>query len=180
MRRQCITKPLKEIQSHILSGNINIDGNSAIRRTANLSVFIEENEASYMEIGGLFSLNKKIKIEMGFVNKTGKYINHPVLWFPLGVYVIMGMSSSHGIDGTNVSLQLKDKMVFLNGECGGIIGASTIFNEYEEIDPSTGNYYIKQPTIVQIIEELVNHFGGEQLGKIIISDIDTRIKKVMK
>ena len=173
-------KTLKEIQSLVLSGNIIIDGNSAIRRTANLSIFIEENEASYMEIGGLFSLNKKVKIEMGFVNRTGKYTNHPVLWFPLGIYVIMGMSSSHGIDGTNVSLQLKDKMVFLNGECGGVIGASTVFHEYEEIDPSTGNYYIKQPTIVQIIEELVNHFGGEQLGKIIISDIDTRIKKVMK
>jgi len=26
----------------------------------------------------------------------------------------------------------------------------------------------------------VNHFGGEQLGKIIISDVDSRIKQVMK
>ena len=173
-------KTLREVQSHVISGNINIDGNSAIRRTANLTVFIEENEASYMEIGGLFSLNKKVKIEMGFVNTTGRYLNHPILWFPLGVYAIMGLSTSHGTEGTTISLQLKDKMVFLNGECGGTISAAVTFHEYEELDPGTGGYYIKQPTIVQIIKELVNHFGGEQLGKIIISDIDTRIKKVMK
>ena len=173
-------KTLREVQSHVISGNINIDGNSAIRRTANLTVFIEENEASYMEIGGLFSLNKKVKIEMGFVNTTGRYLNHPILWFPLGVYAIIGLSTSHGTGGTTISLQLKDKMVFLNGECGGTISAAVTFHEYEELDPGTGGYYIKQPTIVQIIKELVNHFGGEQLGKIIISDIDTRIKKVMK
>jgi len=39
---------------------------------------------------------------------------------------------------------------------------------------------IIEPTIYQIIQELVNHFGGEQLSKIIISDIDNKIKKVMK
>ena len=43
-----------------------------------------------------------------------------------------------------------------------------------------GEYLINKPVIYQIITELVNHFGGEQLSKIFISDIDTRIKKVMK
>ena len=71
-------------------------------------------------------------------------------------------------------------MVFLNGECGGTISASTTFHEYDEIDPETGNYFVSKPTIVQIIRELVNHFGGEQLSKIIISDVPLRIKKVMK
>jgi regulator of PEP synthase PpsR (kinase-PPPase family) len=37
-----------------------------------------------------------------------------------------------------------------------------------------------QPTMFQIISELVNHFGGEQLGKILISDVSNKIKKVMK
>ena len=39
---------------------------------------------------------------------------------------------------------------------------------------------IIQPTIYQIIQEVVNHFGGEQLGKIIISDVPNRIKQAMK
>ena len=86
---------------------------------------------------------------------------------------------NHAIGGSNISLTLKDKMCLLNGECGGTIPASTQFNEYETIDEN-GKYIITTPSLVQIIREVVNHFGGEDLSKIIISDIDTRIKKVMK
>ena len=173
-------KPIKEIQGRVLGGNINVDGNSAVRRTGSLSIFIEEKDVSYMEIGGLFSLNKKISIEIGLKNSTSHYKEYPILWFPQGVFAIVNLSSSHSTSGTTIDIQIKDKMVFLNGECGGTLPASAIFDEYEEIDPATGSYVIQKPTIVQIIYELVNHFGGEQLGKIIVSDLDTRIKKVMK
>ena len=88
-------------------------------------------------------------------------------------------SITHNVDGVDISLQLKDKMCLLNGDCGGVIPASTTFHEYETIDEN-GEYVIVKPTIYQIIQELVNHFGGEQLSKIIISDLNTRIKKVMK
>ena len=66
-------------------------------------------------------------------------------------------------------------MCLLNGECGGIIPAATQFDQYETIDEK-GMYKIEKPLISQIIRELVNHFGGEQIGKIIISDIDNRLK----
>lgn len=78
-----------------------------------------------------------------------------------------------------MSIQLKDKMCLLNGECGGVIPASVQFDKYETIDEN-GKYVIQRPTIYQIITELVNHLGGEQLSKIIIADVDTRIKQVMK
>ena len=86
---------------------------------------------------------------------------------------------SHSTGGSSISVTLKDKMCLLNGECGGTIPASTQFDEYETLDEN-GEWVIEKPVIVQIIRELVNHFGGEQLSKIIISDLDTRIKKVMK
>ena len=70
-------------------------------------------------------------------------------------------------------------MCLLNGDCGGIIPAATQFDQYETIDEK-GMYKIEKPLISQIIRELVNHFGGEQIGKIIISDIDNRLKTVMK
>lgn len=173
-------KPVKEIHGRVISGNINVDGNSAVRRTGNITAFVAEKDASYMEIGGLFALNKKIRIEVGIENTTSLYTDYPILWFPQGVFCIMNLSSSHSTSGTTVSLQLKDKMVFLNGECGGTIPASTTFHEYDEIDPETGDYVTQKPTIIQIIRELVNHFGGEDLNRIIISDLDNRIKKVMK
>jgi len=50
-------------------------------------------------------------------------------------------------------------MCLLNGECGGTLPASTVFDNYETIDEN-GNWIIKRPTIYQIIREVVNHFGG--------------------
>ena len=35
---------IKQIESQVISGNINIDGNSAIRRTASLGLILEEDE----------------------------------------------------------------------------------------------------------------------------------------
>lgn len=174
-----LEKPVQAIEGRVLGGSINIDGNSSIRRTCNLSIIASEHENDLTNVDNLLSLNKKVKVEVGFLNTTNQYKDFDVIWYPLGIYVIINPSISHGLDGVTISLQLKDKMCLLNGECGGVIPASTTFNEYETVDEN-GNFFLTYPTIFQIIQELVNHFGGEQLGKIIISDIDTRVKKVMK
>lgn len=76
-------------------------------------------------------------------------------------------------------MQLRDKSCLLDGSVGGIIPASTQFDEYDTVD-EVGHIILQRPPIVQIVRELVNHFGNEPLGKIIISDIPTRIKSVMK
>lgn len=174
-----LEKPIRAIEGRVLGGSINIDGNSSIRRTCNLSIIASEHENDLTNVDNLLSLNKKVKVEVGFLNTTNQYKDFDIIWYPLGIYVIINPSVSHGSDGVTISLQLKDKMCLLNGECGGVISASTTFNEYETVDEN-GNFFLTYPTIFQIIQELVNHFGGEQLGKIIISDIDTRVKKVMK
>jgi hypothetical protein len=89
------------------------------------------------------------------------------------------VNSSLG-QGTILSAQMKDKMCLLNGECGGTIAAAVTLDHYDTLDVSTGKIYTSQPTISMIIRELVNHFGQEQLGRIIINDIDEQIKKVMR
>jgi len=173
-------RPLQEIQGMVTGGTLNLDGKSSVRRTGSLSVVIKDKQdAKITNINNLFSINKKIYLEIGYKNTTSQYKHHDIIWFPQGVLVITGMSSSYSLSGINLNLQLKDKMCLLNGECGGIISSAVQFDEYETID-ERGEYIIKKPTIVQIIRELVNHFGGEALGKIIISDIDTRIKTAMK
>jgi len=101
------------------------------------------------------------------------------LWFPLGVYVIISPSITHDASNITIGLSLEDKMALLNGDVGGVISASTTLDEYETID-NNGVIYLTRPTIYQIIQELVNHFGGEQLSKIIISDLDPYVKQVMK
>ena len=172
-------KPIQQIQGRITSGNFAKDGSSAMRRTGNLSLVTEDYVNDLTDTKHLLSINKKVEVLIGFTNTTGKYEQYPILWFPQGVYAIIAPSISHSTGGTAISLTLHDKMAFLNGECGGTLPASVVFHEVEDIDEN-GNVIITHPTIYQIIQQLVNHFGGQQLGKIIISDVDSRIKQVMK
>lgn len=175
-----LEKPIQEIQGIVTGGNINLDGNSAVRRAMNLNVFIENSEAANVtNLNNLFSINKKIKLEIGYKNITQQYLQYPIIWFPQGIYVMINPSLSHSTGGNSLQVSLRDKMSLLNGECGGTIPASTQFDQYEAIDEN-GAWIIERPTFEQIIRECVNHFGGEQLGKILISDVPQRIKKVMK
>jgi hypothetical protein len=172
-------KPIKSIQGQVTSGTLNLDASSTIRRTCSLSLVATEAENDLTNVNNIFSINKKVEVEIGFINNTKYYTEFEKIWFPLGVFVITSPSLSHATDGVNISLQLKDKMCLLNGECGGTLPASITFHEYDTIDEN-GEYITVKTTIYQIIQELVNHYGGEQLGKIIISDVDTRVKQTMR
>ena len=172
-------KPIQQIQGKITGGSFTIDGSSGMRRTGNLTMIADDYQNDLTDTKHLLSINKKIEVLIGFVNTTDEYTEYQMLWFPQGVYVIISPNITHDSNGVNISLTLHDKMALLNGECGGILPASVTFHEVEDIDEN-GEIQITEPTIYQIIQELVNHFGGEQLGKIIISDVDSRIKKVMK
>lgn len=173
-------RPIQEVQGIVTGGNLNLDGNSNVRRTVNLSCYIDKEEnANITSLDNLFSINKKMYLEIGYVNTTDQYIKHEKIWFPQGTFVMIAPSLSHSTGGASLQVSLRDKMCLLNGECGGVIPASTQFDQYETIDED-GNWVISKPTFEQIIREVVNHFGGEQLSKIIISDVPSRIKKVMK
>ena len=175
-----LENPIQEIQGIVTGGSLNLDGNSSIRRTINLSCYIDKKEkAEITNIDNLFSINKKVYLEIGYKNIFKEYLDYPIIWFPQGNFVMIAPSLNHSTSGTTLQVSLRDKMCLLNGECGGIIPASTQFDQYETIDED-GNWVISKPTFEQIIRELVNHFGEEQLGKILISDIPERVKKVMK
>ena len=171
--------PIQEIQGKVIGGNLTLDGSSAMRRTGNISLTTDNYENDLTTTRNLLSINKKVEILIGFTNTTDEYTNYDILWFPQGIFVIMAPNISHRSDGIKISLTLHDKMAMLNGECGGVLPASVVFDRTEDIDED-GTITITQPTIHQIIQELVHHFGGEQLGKILISDIDNQIKKVMQ
>ena len=168
-------EPINSLEGKVTTATININGNSAIRRTANINFVAEQDDK---DAAGLLGLNKKIYLQIGYENFTSQYTNYSIIWFPLGLYVVTGMAFNHGLNGISVSLELKDKMCLLDGSCGGVIPAAAVFDNYK-VQNEDGTTTIVRPTIYQIITQLVNHFGGEQLGNIIISDLDTRIKQVM-
>lgn len=171
--------PIQDVEGRVSAGSLNLSGTSAMRRTMNVTVLLSDEDYSLTSVRNLFSINKKVQVFIGVKNFTQQYTDYDIIWFKQGTFVITNPSISHTATDISASLQLKDKMSLLNGDCGGTIPASTQFDRYDVLDEN-GEYIIERPTIVQIIRELVNHFGGEQLEKIIISDIDTRVKKVMK
>ena len=173
-------RPIEDIQGKVSSGTLNINGNSSLRRTCNLTILIDENNSNITSVKNSLSINKKIKLDIGIKNNTNQYSEYDIIWFPLGTYIISSVSITNtNSQITSASLQLKDKMCLLNGECGGLLPASVTFSSYDVLD-ANGAYQTEQPTIYTIIKYVVNYFGGEQLPKILISDVDERVRKVMK
>lgn len=172
-------QPVTSIEGRVISANLNIDGQSSLRRTANLSIAIDDTMNELTNTENVLSINKKMCLEIGYINTTQKYTNYPILWFPLGIYVIISCSISESSSGLVASLQLQDKMCLLNGTAGGTIPAAADLHILDTIDED-GNEVTNYVTMYQIIQELVHHWGGQQLGKIIISDLDNRVKQAMK
>ena len=188
---------VSEIQGKAISGSLTLDGTSSVRRTASFTMFAEQKENDLSHIDQDLSINRKVRLEIGFRNTvptymydtrdektheiTHHYVNYKelygdIVWFPLGIFVIFDPSISHQVQqGVTISISLKDKMCLLNGDAGGVIPASVTFSEKED---SNGD--IQKPLISQIIFQLVNHFGAEDAAKIVVEDIDDKIKQVMK
>jgi hypothetical protein len=172
---------VSEVQGKIISGSISINGDSVVRRTANLSVHIKDESEIYNNPDSLFAINKKIFLETGLVNNfTNSYSeDFPIIWFPHGIFIIQSFSISHDNTGVTVSLSLGDKMSLLNGDSGGVIPASVNFESMDDVGPD-GGMHSTWVQVNQIIPELVNHFGGEDLTKIIVNDVPDRLKQVLK
>ena len=179
--------PIKEIQGEITGGSLSVDGASSVRRTGNLSCTISANTYNMDSLNMDFSLNKKIFLEIGIKNKTTKYQDSsdpqnywPILWFPQGIFLITDFSlNSSSSSSLNLSITIKDKMCLLNGDVGGRLPAFTQF-DVMDTQLSNGQEQEQKVLIHEIILELVNHFGGEQISNIIIQDIPLRIKQVVK
>ena len=171
--------PIQEIQGRISAGNINVNGDSAIRRTGSLTFVADLAENDITNMDNLITANKKVEIEIGFKNTTKEYTNYSILWFPLGIFVITDVSITHSLADASITLNIKDKMCLLNGECGGIIPASATFGElvteYED-----GTSVVEEVPMFDIIRTVVSQFGGEQLGRIIINDLPLRGKQVLR
>jgi len=106
---------IKSIEGRVISGSINIDGKSSVRRSLSLSIYIDNLTNQITNTENLLSINKKIEVLIGLDNKLSEYEDYSTLWFPQGVYIISSCSISYDSNGMTVNLQAKDKMCLLNG-----------------------------------------------------------------
>ena len=159
--------PIEYIEGRVTSGSINIDGNSAVRRTCQLSMICQTFD--YNDY--YWSLNTKFKLEIGVENHVDS--NYPeIIWFNQGIYLISNFNTSNSPSGLNISISGKDKMCLLNGEVGGTLQASIDFGT-EEIEGTDGIWRIKKIPIPDIIRNMVHTYAGEPYWNIVINDLNT-------
>ena len=180
---------LKEIQGTVLDGSVQLSAGQSYRRSADLSIWIDEFKYDNIEDDSLFTLNKKVSIEIGFKNIFGKYLEYDIIWFPMGMFIIQEASASRSSGGLTLSLSLTDKISNLNGFCGGTLPAEVRFDEVDQWVPEVregetivtpGQWKSKKTPIFDIIYELVKYYGKENAGKIVITDVPNKINAVVK
>ena len=165
-------QPIDEIQGRATAGSINLDGDSAVRRTCSLTLLADDLDLRDYYWG----LKNKFKLEVGMKNFVDK--NYPeIIWFPQGVFIITQFNTSQTTSGYQISISGKDKMVLLNGEVTGKINAiSTRLDIIEDLtyndDGTIKDRIETKIPIREIIQELVHEYGGEPLQNIIINDVD--------
>lgn len=115
-------QPLETIEGRVTSGSINIDGNSAVRRTCNLGLIAKDVNITdfYWGVSNKFTLEIGVK---NFIND-----NYPeIIWFKQGIYVITSFNSSLTNNNYSISIGGKDKMCLLNGDVSGNISSPVDF-----------------------------------------------------
>lgn len=120
--------PLETIEGRVTTGSINIDGNSAVRRTCSLSLIAKDVNITDFYWG----VSNKFTLEIG-VNNTINSEYPSIIWFPQGVYVISSFNSALTNNNYTISISGKDKMCLLNGDIGGSIQSSVDFGTIDLI-----------------------------------------------
>lgn len=159
--------PTETIEGRITGGSINLDGNSALRRTCNLTMVANEvNINDYY-----WGLHSKVKIEVGIKNTIDE--DRPdIIWFPQGIFVLTTFNTSHTTNNYQITLNGKDKMCLLNGDVGGALTASVVFSERDTFDLEKQEVFTEIIPFKTIIREAIHTFGKEPYHNIIINDID--------
>ena len=158
--------PIAEIQGNVTQGTININGDSAVRRTCNLTLVTSSVNVNEVD----WSLRTKFRLFIGLKNFINpKYDD--ILWFKQGTFVITSFNSQLNQQGYTITLQGKDKMCLLNGDIGGNLSAAHDFGKIETIHDD-GTSSLDDIPIYNIIRESLHTFALEPYSNIIINDLE--------
>lgn len=160
-------RPIEAIEGKITgSGSINIDGNSAVRRTVSLSMVAQDVKIHNVYWG----LTSKVKIEVGIRNMDDGNTSQ-IYWFKAGIYVLTEFRTQQSLNNLTISLSGKDKMCLLNGEVGGHFMADTDLGTIDEVvdEDIVSNKALKISTIIR---EMLVGIGGELPQNIILNNVD--------
>ena len=174
-------KVIATIEGQATGGNISCNSGSALRRSGSLTLIANEQSSHITDIHNLISVDKKIELEIGVLNTTNYYTDYDILWFPQGQFIIGGANINEGAQNTTISVTLKDKMAVLSGEAGGTLNTAIVHSPIylNELD-AYGNYVTESIRFRDLIYSLVKEYGELSEDKILIEDVDLRIKNIVR
>ena len=155
--------PIETIEGRVTQGSINIDGNSALRRTCSLTIVADKFDYSDY----IWGLKTKFKLEIGIYDNLLKQI----CWFKEGIFLISNFNTSEQVKNFTITIQGRDKMALLNGDMGGQLHASIDFGTIEEVSKD-GKLNIRKIPIPDIIVNAVHQYAGEPYHNIVLKDLD--------
>lgn len=161
--------PIQEITGRVTSGSLQLNGNSAVRRTCNSVTIISDIQEE--EIDAQWALENKFSLKLGVYNFIDPNYD-PIIWFPLGVYVISSFSHSKNTTSTTISISGKDKMCLLDGSISGKFPSGAELDVIEMEVPETEEWTINKVTIPELIKQLVHTYAKEPYHNIIINDLE--------
>ena len=91
--------PIETIEGRVTQGSVNIDGNSAVRRSCSLTIVAQDFQYNDFYWG----LNTKFKLEVGVENNIdSSYPN--IIWFKQGIYLITSFNTSRSTNNFSISI----------------------------------------------------------------------------
>ena len=113
------------IEGRLISGNINIDGSSNIRRTASLSMIVD---ILSLKTVAQISMDTYIQIKCGLTNNS----NGNVSWYNFGYFIVNQNSFKFDPTTRTLDLSLSDLMMDLTGDRAGVLHAYTSLVKNEQ------------------------------------------------
>ena len=152
--------PIESIEGKVTGGNINIDGNSSVRRSCSLTLVSDQVNIGNYE----WSLNSKFKLFIGLKNNLNSNYED-IIWFKQGTFIITAFSSTYNVNSYTINITGQDKMCLINGTVGGQLPGSVDFKQeilytyvYEEVD--LGRRYDESYYINNVGTFILDESGG--------------------
>lgn len=161
------------IEGIVNGGSINIDANSAVRRTASFTIVPTKSTVNVNE-KSLVWLNKNVVVALYIYDQRTGQIGKT--WV-MGNFLYTSASSSYDASNNAMTIELSDWMTMLDGTINGQVGGvlTTTIPAYKE-DPDTGEP-LEYSTIKNAIEAalksagLTEMIGGPELNRYQVDDV---------
>lgn len=135
---------ISSLEGKTTSGSIEVDANSDIRRTCNLSLVAKDIDENMISEGGELWLDKYIKIYQGIDNPRD---NNKTVWWNMGIFLINNPNTVYSAADHTISFEGLDLMAKLTGRRNGQL-------------PAVATLVPAGSKVVDVVKKTITQLGG--------------------